>query len=496
MSNYPTQPSEVAPALQAAGITIQTSDLRRIVAKVATIWAAIERLFTEAAKAAGSTTRTWWTTRATTANVLDVIVEANRATEGQAWRDLLAAIAGAPAPAPAPAPGDLGGLGLVLQGLQEALAAVGGKVDQQQFDELLADSATLRAEIEALRELIAKAAPRDVRVVTPDSSVVVRGPVHRMFPRLVSNIAFRRNSWLYGPAGSSKTSTARLAARTCTVVDVRPGKPVQVNTGTDDAPRWRDAVVTDCGGDAVDLATYTFAADGLVPGDLLGTFPRSALRLAFLSESLSAQATRADLSGFRSALDGRYYGSKARLAFEYGALYCLDEVDASNPNVLTGLNEMLNVDAGESCPFPDGMIRRSADFVCIATANTIGAGASSDYVGRLPIDAATKDRFSFLRWNYDVEMERAIVASHGEAGIDWLETVVVPIRAAITDLGAAAICSPRMTFAGAAMLAATPASEREATKAILVAEMFANKLSEAEASRILDRAKVKADCGW
>ena len=94
------------------------------------------------------------------------------------------------------------------------------------------------------------------------------------------------------------------------------------------------------------------------------------------------------------------------------------------------------------------MIARHPEFRLIATANTYGHGGSNQYVGRCQLDAATLDRFTFLQWDYDQELEREI------AGNDAWTDRIFSLRAAAARLGSRLIISPRATFEGARLLAA------------------------------------------
>jgi hypothetical protein len=69
-------------------------------------------------------------------------------------------------------------------------------------------------------------------------------------------------------------------------------------------------------------------------------------------------------------------------------------------------------------------------------------------VGRCQLDAATLDRFTFLQWDYDQELEREI------AGNDAWTDRIFSLRAAAARLGSRLIISPRATFEGARLLAA------------------------------------------
>ncbi len=119
-----------------------------------------------------------------------------------------------------------------------------------------------------------------------------------------------------------------------------------------------------------------------------------------------------------SHLIGRYIPTGAGGQFEYqetpfvtfyrnGGVFCLDELDAADENVLLVINGAL---ANGHLRLPDGTaVARHPDFVCIACANTFGNGADRQYVGRNQLDSATLDRFvsARLEFDYDLDLERA-----------------------------------------------------------------------------------------
>lgn len=167
-----------------------------------------------------------------------------------------------------------------------------------------------------------------------------------------------------------------------------------------------------------------------------------ALELDFYSQSVSAQTTKSDMMGFIDA-NGVYRPSLMRKAFENGGVFLLDEVDNGNPNVLASLNNAL---ANGQAAFPDAIVEKHPDFICIAAANTFGTGADRQYVGRQQIDAATLDRFAFIDWPYDEDFERELAANK-----DWCRKVQ-KIRKAVGDLNMRVIVSPRATIDGEKLL--------------------------------------------
>lgn len=153
-----------------------------------------------------------------------------------------------------------------------------------------------------------------------------------------------------------------------------------------------------------------------------------------------------EVSGFVDA-GGRIISTPFRDAWTNGGLYLHDEADGSSPAAFLAMNAALAGGlaefAGETKPVP-----RHANFRCIVAANTWGAGANADYVGRNKIDAATLNRFVFLPVDYCEHLERAA------AGNDSWVAFVQKMRAAARSRGKRLIISPRASIYGAQLLAA------------------------------------------
>lgn len=117
-------------------------------------------------------------------------------------------------------------------------------------------------------------------------------------------------------------------------------------------------------------------------------------------------------------------------AYRDGEVHLLDELDGCDSNVLLALNAPL---ANGHMPIAcRGAIARHPDFVCIGAANTYGSGPTAQYCGRNKLDGASLDRWITVYIDYDVDLERRIVAgiagSAGDALLSWCASV----REAIT----------------------------------------------------------------
>lgn len=167
-----------------------------------------------------------------------------------------------------------------------------------------------------------------------------------------------------------------------------------------------------------------------------------AMKLKFYPMSVGLQTTKSDLLGFIDA-HGNYHTTPIREAFEKGGVLLLDEFDASHAGVATILNSLL---ANGHCSFPDGIITKHKDFICICACNTYGHGGTTDYVGRNRLDGATLDRFITVNVDYDKKLEKSLTQND-----DWYN-IINKIRTNIEKTGTKLIVSPRASMDGADLL--------------------------------------------
>jgi hypothetical protein len=132
-------------------------------------------------------------------------------------------------------------------------------------------------------------------------------------------------------------------------------------------------------------------------------------------------------------------------------------MDNGNPEALAGLNGVLGLPVGAEFTFPDGAnIPRHPEFYVIAAGNTGGHGADDRHVARVVLDGATLDRFTFITWDYDEALERAMVPAEASAWVDRVQA----LRKAAKAAGDALYITPRATERGARMLARGMAWDR------------------------------------
>lgn len=167
-----------------------------------------------------------------------------------------------------------------------------------------------------------------------------------------------------------------------------------------------------------------------------------ALKLDFYFMSVGLQTTKSDLIGFINA-KGDYITTPVRQAFENGGVLLLDEFDATHSGVITILNSML---ANDTCSFPDKIIKKHKNFVCIVACNTYGKGGSIDYIGRNRLDGATLDRFVVINMDYDDRLEEKLTNNK-----HWIKAIRT-MRDNIRKQGLKVIISPRASMQGADLL--------------------------------------------
>ena len=221
---------------------------------------------------------------------------------------------------------------------------------------------TVKREIGSVRA-VASAESRDVYIGEPGRAVAVPkadGVRHRAFERALRLAVAGKPIFLPGPAGCGKTHLAVQLSEALREVD---------------AEKWGNFGVFTC-------------TAGMTEADLLGVA---------VPNTATGQLVYAETDFVR--------------CYERGGVFCLDEIDAGDANVLLKLNAPL---AQGLLPIPkriaSPVAKKHPGFVLVATANTVGRGADREYSGRCPIDEATLDRFRYgtIPCDYDDRLERSI----------------------------------------------------------------------------------------
>lgn len=263
--------------------------------------------------------------------------------------------------------------------------------------EIIGDTLDEKRVTEIVREVVRHEVglqPTRIAVVTPAGKSYEMGMQHKNFARLMLMLQAGRHVYLGGGAGTGKTTAGREAAKAMSQIWERELK---------------------------------FYFNGAIDSEH-------------------------KLLGFVDA-QGRIVSRPFREAFTKGGFYMFDEVDASFPSALLAFNAALSNDY---CDFPDGCFQKHPDFRCMAAANTWGFGATHDYVGRMKIDEAFRNRFAMLNWEVDETLERHLALREiddQDMGGRWV-THVQQCRAKAKIAGIRCVISPRASIGGCALLQA------------------------------------------
>lgn len=163
--------------------------------------------------------------------------------------------------------------------------------------------------------------------------------------------------------------------------------------------------------------------------------------------SLNPQTTDSRLIGYMDA-NRNFHETVFYNCYKNGGVFCIDEMDNSAPSLLTTLNGALE---NGHCAFPCGLVERHKDFVLVATGNTCGRGANAQFPDRRPFDAAFGERFTFIEWGYDADLEQSITLAINPNAQAWL-TWITELRPYCQTNYPRVLVSPRASFRGAEYL--------------------------------------------
>lgn len=132
------------------------------------------------------------------------------------------------------------------------------------------------------------------------------------------------------------------------------------------------------------------------------------LALEYGEIPLSCGVSRTDLFGNWNAQG--FVDRPLIKLYENGGIFCFEEIDAADPNILLSVNNavanktLFNTSNGSE-------LNRHSEFVAMATANTLGNGANSNFSAREGLDGSTIDRFKYGRvfCDYDTAIESEII---------------------------------------------------------------------------------------
>lgn len=138
--------------------------------------------------------------------------------------------------------------------------------------------------------------------------------------------------------------------------------------------------------------------------NVIGEEIAKALNLPFYYQNTIL--TKFDVSGYKNA-KGEYEQTPFYKAWKFGGVYFADELDNSQAEAIIALNAAL---ANGYYVFPDTneRVEKHPNFRCIAAGNTNGQGATEEYCGRYQMDESSRDRFVFVKIDYNSKIEESI----------------------------------------------------------------------------------------
>lgn len=231
---------------------------------------------------------------------------------------------------------------------------------------------------------------------------------------------------------------------------------VVINVPTRPEPVTLSGTVHERFGDLVDVLTVGSAAYLYGPPATGKSHAAEAVAEALGVPFVGMLACSPDMmpSSVRGFVDatGTYQRTAFRDAYEHGGLFVIDEIDNAPSAITVGL--VNTAIASGSLTFPDGTVRKHAEFRVVATANTYGTGPTAEFVGRFPLDPSTLSRFVRIAWDYSERVDRAVVASSGasDAIVDGIMSAVTVMRRNIDGHGLRAFVTSRDAKAAASLL--------------------------------------------
>ena len=247
---------------------------------------------------------------------------------------------------------------------------------------------------------------------TPTPAATAQGAVPANDQAVTAATLMQQAISLLGVAGQpSNTLSPEQVEQVCELIHTHAPKPTaheivvrNEKTGTTHSVGVAHEIfqeVLEWVEDKVNVYIYGPAGSGK---SHIGFQVAEALGIPFGAMSFSNQSLESKLFGQINPLTGEYMPTEIYRIYSGGGVFMLDEADNASANLLNALNMAL---ANDSASFPTGMVKKHPDFICIATANTFGNGATEEYVGRNPLDGAGKNRYISMFAGYDKNLEAA-----------------------------------------------------------------------------------------
>jgi hypothetical protein len=194
---------------------------------------------------------------------------------------------------------------------------------------------------------------------------------------------------------------------------------------------------------------FLFGAPGAGKTHLMLTIA-SDMKLDFVNISCANDMFKSELLGSVSPVSGNFYATSFYNAWENGGLILLDEVGLASGAFLNVLNAGL---AQREIRFPNGKRVRMNDHCFISFAdNSALYGNDPMFPERQDAGQAFRDRITYIKFEYDEELERRIIADRFggrmNQAVRW-HRCVLALRAEIASLDVPVFVSPRFAYAAA-----------------------------------------------
>lgn len=198
--------------------------------------------------------------------------------------------------------------------------------------------------------------------------------------------------------------------------------------------------------------------------------------LTVKSQSVTPLSTKGEFMGFMSVDGKRYVQTPFREAYEKGYVFLLDEMDNISQSLAVSLNQSLSQSV---LTFPDTTVKKHKDFLFVGTGNSCN-GSTSEFSSRQKMDASYKDRFLFVEWEFNPELELQLSKNENYT------LLIQAIRKACTEYKIQIQVSMRSSISGSKMYSENKYSLLD----ILEISLFKYSLSEDTKNKILTTSYV------
>ncbi len=142
-----------------------------------------------------------------------------------------------------------------------------------------------------------------------------------------------------------------------------------------------------------------------------------------------------DLIGMFQFVDGntKWIDGPLTMAARHGAIFLMDEADALLPEVMIGLNQVMER-SSFTIPELQEEVNLNATFRLIFAGNTAGFGdEDGEYDGTNKQNSASMDRFSFCHWDHPESIDEMVIVQSKTGFPPEMKVVVAALIGAASD---------------------------------------------------------------